>query len=282
MKTSRIIAGLVVALAAPAAHGQIELDCRLNTERVLLFESIPATLRVANHTGRALQFTGPKANARLGFEIEQTPGIPLPPAAADLVEGELLLAPGESRSLTVDLLKAYRIRDTGPYSVRARVEWGDKIYLSGKAFLDVLPGLEVARIMAGVPGSSDTRSFALKTLTRNRSEQIFLQVDDDDRGACLGVVELGRVVRQFAPTMEQDAKGYVHILYQSSPWQFTHAEVNPDGIPVGLKSFSAHSAEVRLEKGADGAITVRGVAAPADSSLFIPPVTAPPAGKRKR
>jgi hypothetical protein len=187
--------------------------------------------------------------------------------------------------LTVNLLPAYQVRSTGPYTIQARVEWGDKAFLSQKEFLDVMPGLDVGRLAVGLPGApQDTRIFSIKTLTRDRMELLFLRVDDENSGQCLGVFELGRIVRQYKPQMQFDNKGHVHVLHQSSPWKFTHTEINPDGIPVSSKDFAAYSTEVRFEKSADGLITVRGVRPPQDLSLFqSPPTLIPgPAGGEKR
>ena len=279
---TRWMVALWLGVAAQPVLGQIAVNGRLQSDRVLLFEPVAFTVRIGNQTGRPLHFGGPGADASLAFDVEQTPGIPLPLSGTPLLEGPLVLPAGETRELTVDLLKSYPLRTTGPYSVRARVEWSDRAFLSPKEFLDVLPGLEVGRLLVGVPGSGAMRAFSLRTLTRQRMELLFLRMDDDQTGACLGLSELGRVVRQFKPAMDSDAKGHVHILFQSSPWQFTHAEVNPDGIPVGVKDFAAHSSEVRLEKSADGAVTVRGIRAAADHSLFVPPPTEPPSGRKKK
>ncbi|MBU1908788.1 MAG: hypothetical protein KJ726_01930, partial [Verrucomicrobia bacterium] len=102
---------------------------------------------------------------------------------------------------------------------------------------------------------------------------------------CLGVFDLGRIVRQFKPLIQSDGKGHVHVLHQSSPWKFTHTEMNPDGIPVNSADFSAYSTEVRFEKTPDGQLLVRGIQKPADATLFQPPppqMPTPAKGKKRR
>lgn len=285
MKRSGWLAGWIGLSLACAASGQVEVGCRLESSRVLLLEPVRVTVRVTNNSGHPLHFGGPAADARLGFSIEQAPGEPVMTTGQPLLDAPLDLAPGEARELTLNLLPAYRIHATGPYTVQARVDRGDTAYVSQKAFLDVLPGFEVGRLAVGLAGESkDTRIYTIRTLTRDRMELLFLRVDDERSGRCLGVFDLGRIVRQFQPQMAGDNRGHVHVLHQSSPWKFTHTEINPDGIPILAKDFSAYSTEVRLEKEPDGSIIVRGVRSPQDSSLFQPPatVTPEPAGGKKR
>jgi hypothetical protein len=286
MKRCGLFVGLLILALVQTAPGQIEVGCRLATSRLLLFEPIRATIRVANNTGHPLHFGGDHPTARLGFVIEQAPGVPVPPTDRPLWDAPLTLAPGEEQELTVNLLPAYRIHSTGPYTIQIRAEWGEKAFLSQKAFLDVMPGLDVGRLAMGLPGASqDTRVFSLKTLTRDRMELLFLRVDDENSGQCLGVFDLGRIVRQFKPQMQSDGKGHLHVLHQSSPWKFTHTEINPDGIPVSSIDFSAYSTEVRFEKAPDGQVSVRGVQQPTDASLFLPPppqMPAPAQGKKRR
>lgn len=272
MKT-RWVALMTVALGIPPlASGQIEVGCRLVANRVLLFEPIRATVRIANNTGHRLVFSGSRPNARLGFQIEQTPGLSVMPTSQPLLEGPLMLEPGEIRELEFNLLPKYLVRATGPYTIQARLEWNETAFLSPKVFLDVLPGFEVARFSAGLAGSAGgIRVFSLKTLTRDRMELLFLRVDDQATGQCLGVFNLGRIVRQFNPQIKADGLGHVHVLHQSSPWKFTHTEVTMDGIPVVARDFAAYDSEVHLERTPGGEVVVRGIRPPADSSLFEPP-----------
>lgn len=278
----RLLTVVVLGWGA-AARGQIEVDCRLSRTRALLYEPIVATIRVVNNTGAPLRVGGEEAEARVGLDVEQTPGVPVGLTGESFPLETLVLGPGESRTFTVDLLATYKIRSTGPYTVRARVEWGEIAFCSTKVFLDVLPGFEVGRLTLGVPGGGrQTRTFSLRTLTRDREERLFLRVDDDVSGRILGVFELGRVVRQFKPQVEADPRGNVHILYQSSPWRFTHVEITRDGVPVDIKDFPAYRSEVRLQKTADGQLEVRGMEPPSDNTLFLPPSTLVPSGKDKK
>ena len=76
------------------------------------------------------------------------------------------------------------------------------------------------------------RSYTLRTLNRDRREVVFLRINDDDRGMCYGVFELGAIVRMFEPKLQMDEVGNIHVLHQSGPWQFTHSVFTPHGDPV--------------------------------------------------
>ena len=277
---------LIGAILAHEAAGQVEVSCRLAASRTLLFEPVRATVRVTNNTGHPLRFGGENPDVRLGFSVEQAPGEPVLPTGQPIPEAPLVLAPGEAREMAFNLLASYRIHATGPYTIQARVTRGDVAFVSPKAFLDVLPGFDVGRVAVGLAGSSgDTRIYTIKTMTRDRTELLFLRVDDEKSGRCLGVFDLGRIVRQFQPRMESDYKGHIHVLHQSSPWKFTHTEVNPDGIPIAARDFNAYNTEVRFEKSAEGEVTLPGIRPPQDPALFQPPATLTPepaGGKNRR
>ena len=132
-------------------------------------------------------------------------------------------------------------------------------------FLDVLPGLEIARLSAGVPAEPDaTRLYTLRTLNRDRVEVMFLRIDDDDRGVCYGVFELGRIVRLYEPKLQVDETGNVHILHQSGPWQFTHSVFTPRGEPVLQEVYSGEGSAIGLKRGEGGQLAVDG------GQLYVP------------
>ncbi|MBP7830639.1 MAG: hypothetical protein KA248_12050 [Kiritimatiellae bacterium] len=273
------------AILARSAAGQVEVACRLAASRTLLFEPVRAAVRVTNNTGHPLRFGGENPDVRLGFSVEQAPGEPVLPTGQPIPEAPLVLAPGETREMEFNLLASYRIHATGPYTIQARVSQGDVAFVSPKAFLDVLPGFDVGRVAVGLAGAAkDTRLYTIKTMTRDRTELLFLRVDDEKSGRCLGVFDLGRIVRQFQPRMESDYKGHIHVLHQSSPWKFTHPAVHPDAIPGAPRVFNAYDPGVRFERSPGGVVTLRGIRPPQDPSLFQPPatLTPDPAGGKKR
>jgi hypothetical protein len=139
------------------------------------------------------------------------------------------------------------------------VEWGGKVFISPKLFLDVLPGLEISKLVAGIPEDPNAvRSYTLRTLNRDRNEVVFLRINDDDRDMCYGVFELGAIVRLFKPKLQTDEVGNIHVLHQSGPWQFTHSIVTPNGDPVLQEVYSADGSTIELKRAEGGQIVVQG------------------------
>ena len=80
-------------------------------------------------------------------DIEQTPGQPLP-ERGDVIFPEIVVQPQQEVEREVNLLRLYDMRRTGPYSIRGRIDWRGKSFLTGKAYLDIVPGFEIAKTVA--------------------------------------------------------------------------------------------------------------------------------------
>ena len=253
------LAVLSVALLPVRSGAQVEVSCRLRHGRVLQYEPVEATVVIRNNTAEPLRFRGSGANARLGFDIEQSPGVLVMPTGERLVPAGFTVAPGGTASADVNLLYAYQIRATGPYTVTARVDWNGRSHLSGRQFLDVLPGLEVARLDAVVPGEGGgPRVFSLRTLTRDREERLFLRVEDERAGQCYGVIDLGGAVRQFPPSLQVDGSGRVHVLHQAGPTRYLHSVFDARARAVNRQSYSGELADVRMSRTEGGDVVVDG------------------------
>ena len=260
-----VLAVAVCAIAAVPAAAQVDMQCRLENSRTVLFEPVILSVDVINNTGDILDFSGAIPNAHLAFDIEQSPGVVVPPSGVPLFAQGVTIRPGDTFSGKVNLQTAYKITDTGPYTITTRVEWGGKVFISPKLFLDVLPGLEIAKLSAGIPDDPNaTRTYTLRTLNRDRTEVVFLRINDEDKGMCYGVFNLGRIVRMFEPKLQMDEVGNIHVLHQSGPWQFTHSAFTPRGDPVVQDVYSGEGSSIGLKRADGGQLAVEG------AQLYMP------------
>jgi hypothetical protein len=254
-----VFTAAVCAIAALPAAAQIDMQCRLENGRTVLFEPIIVSLDIVNNTGDTLDFSGAIPNAHLAFDVEQSPGVEVSPTGVPLFSQPVTIKPGDTFSGKLNLQATYKITDTGPYTITTRVEWGGKLFISPKLFLDVLPGLEIAKLVSGIPEDPNAvRSYTLRTLNRDRCEVLFLRINDDDNGMCYGVFNLGTIVRMFQPKLQVDEVGNVHVLHQSGPWQFTHSVFTPQGAPVVQDVYSAEGSTIDLKRAEDGQLAVQG------------------------
>lgn len=255
--------GLVwlAVLFCPLVSGaQLDLRCRLVHSQVLLFESILVDVTIVNNTGRPLTLGAPDAEAVLKFDVERSPGALSQPTGIPVWTGAVTVAPMGTLKQTLDILPAYPISSTGPYSLTGRLEWDDRVFISSRMFLDVLPGLEVARFVSSVPGMGKAvRTYTLRTLNRDRTERLFLRIDDEGEGRCYGVFSLGRVVRLQKPLMQADGEGNVHVLHQMGPSQFVMHVFTPYGLLVSQEQYTGDASQMRMDRKADHGVVVEGV-----------------------
>jgi hypothetical protein len=276
-----ILAAVGCAIAAVPALAQIDMKIRLQNGRTVLFEPVVVNLDIINNTGEVLDFSGAIPTAHLAFDVEQSPGVLVPTTGVPLFGSALTIKPGDTFSGKVNLQASYKITETGPYLITTRVEWGGKVFVSPKLFLDVLPGLEISKLVAGIPEDPGTvRNYTLRTLNRDRKEMVFLRINDEDRGICYGVFELGAIVRLFEPKMQTDEVGNIHVLYQSGPWQFMHSAFTPYGDPVVQEIYSGDGSVMELKRAEGGLIAVQGGHLYTPSQESEPPPKAPPAPEK--
>ncbi len=251
------ILALTVAGLAPAVVAQVEMRLKLAHPTVLHMESILATLVVENGAAEELAIGETNGNTRLFFDIEAAPGRLVPRTAEPMFRRIAVVPPFKSATLEFDLLSLYEIRSPGAYTVQARLHGPAGLLTSGRLYLDVVPGLQVARVAQAVPGGPRF-TYQLRTLGRNRQEHLFLRVDDEAQSLCHGVFDLGTYIRLFSPLLKVDAARRVHVLHQSAPTRFTHSVFEADGAPVRSVFWTASPSEIALERTEDGDLVVAG------------------------
>jgi hypothetical protein len=245
-------------LMVTGAFAQIDVRCVLANKEVLLYEPVLVTMQIINNTGEDLIVNGPKANASLDFEIEQDSGDLANPKGALLFPDGLMIPSRKTVVRRINLLNSYELRRAGPYDIRARVVWNGTAFLSPKVLLDVVPGIEIDRFAAGVPGGGGVRTSTLRMQQRERSDHLFIRIEDEGQGQCLGVYDLGPLVRLYKPRIQMDGAGNIHVLHQSGPWRYTHSVFSPDGVPVNRQYYTAELGDVGFEETGDGTVEIKG------------------------
>ncbi len=246
-------------LAAVAAPGQVNLGVRLPNAVTLAMESVPVQVTVANNLATPLKLGGKDANADLMFDVLSGSDL-VARTSAPILDEPVEIPPRRTTTLTLDLARLYAVGRTGPYKVAARLAIpGNQDFTSSYSYLDVVPGLEIARLVCEPPGKSGARLLCtLRTLSRQREEHVFVRVEDDTRGVGLGAFDLGSIVRVFQPQMILDDLGCVHVLHQSAPGRFTHTVVDPGSLTVTTEFLSPRGPEIRIYVDDEGDIQIPG------------------------
>lgn len=258
-----ITAGCVVlcwAASVLSSPARIEVDCRFEHGRVMHYEPLIATVSVRNRTPRTVIISGQEGDAHLSFDVAYGGGRLAERTDHPMLREALVVEPHETIRFRIDLLPRYRILDQGPLTIAAVVALGDEIFVSNRTFVDVVPGMVLRQERFALSADdSASRLVGLRTLSRDRFERIFLRIDDEQRDLCLGVYELGSLIRIFPPQIEMDAADRVHVLHQSAPARYTHTVVTADGRLVDMVYYTPAGVRPRLEVGPDGQASVYGV-----------------------
>lgn len=263
---------------AVAAQAQVELSWELANNRTVLMEPVRAVVRIVNNSGRPLDLTA-RGNAKLSFDVEDQPSSTVPDTGHPLLQQPVIIPVGETREVDVNLLDAYRIIKGQSYMLTPMVEF-DGIRFSGQRLsLEVQPGIELIKRDYGTPSSGQARQISLRLIHRDRSDRLFCRIDNSSTGYCLGVYELGRVIRFFTPGLEQDRDGSFHVLHQSAPDRFVHSTFSYDGAPQGVVFYSAQVGSIRWVRNELGDLEVKGatpyVTDPASPGLLVAPALPP-------
>ena len=263
---------------AVAAQAQVELSWSLPNNRTVLMEPVWALVRIVNNSGRPLDLTA-RGNAKLSFDVEDQPTSTVSGTGKPLLRQPIIIPAGETREVEVNLLEAYRIVKGQSYMLTPMLEFDGIRFTGQRLSLEVQPGIELLKRDYGIPSSGEARQVSLRLIHRDRSDRLFFRIDNSSTGYCLGVYDLGRVIRFFTPVLEQDGAGVFHVLHQSGPDRFAHSTFGYDGAPQGVGFYSAPVGSIRLERKETGDLEVTGAMPyaedPATPGLLVAPALPP-------
>ena len=238
-------------------QAQVELTWTLPNNRTLLMEPILADVRIANNTGQDLDLT-PRGNARLSFDVEDQPTSTVPDTGQPLLRQPVIIPNGDSREVEVNLLNAYSVIKGQSYMLTPVLEFAGMRFFGDRRALEVQPGIELLKRDYGMPNSGAARQVSLRLINRDRNDRVFFRIDNSSTGYCLGVYDLGRVIRFFVPCLEQDRDSAFHVLHQSAPDRFVHSVFSYDGAPQGTTFYAAQIGSIKLIRDEDGGVKVQG------------------------
>jgi hypothetical protein len=245
---------------AGLVSAQVEMTFVLPNHEVLELEPVPALVTLVNRGGKPLQ---QGTDYDLAFDITDAAGVQIRrrPNQALIMPGSL--PAGQSLTVTNDLSLAYQMARQGPYTVVARLKLAQRALVSGREYLDVFPGAEVA-LAEGVAGDGSLRQLSRKNISR-----LYLRVDDPEASLCYGVVDLGRVIPLRAPMLQVDGQGLVHALHMTGPVQFIHSVFSPDGELVAQQTHAGDANAVRLQPDPEAGFRVEGTGVSEPRDPFI-------------
>jgi hypothetical protein len=177
-----------------------------------------------------LDRSDPNNPADIRFEIRRAKAEKDVPRTnpAPMVE-RLKLKPDEKRDLLLDLSLWYEVTEIGPYLARVVAVDSRGTYASPQVGFDVVGGIELKSVTREVPTYDDlTRTYSLRTWTREGGEYLFLRIDEQPSQLNYGLYKLGPLVRILDPTLDVDRAGTVKVLHQTGFDCFTKSVFKSD------------------------------------------------------
>ena len=260
-----VSAGILCVLSY-SGLAQLDVRGRLRHKRLLRYEPVIVDLRIVNRSSELIQLSLSNASSRLVFDVEQVPGGQIPERS----DGEMRtinVPPRASIEESIDLLKIYDLRTTGPYTIRAHIDWEGTSFISPPMYLDILTGFELTHLVADAPRGGSRRVYTLRTLYRDSADQLFLTVEEKG-SVCLGVLDLGSVVRLNEPQLQVDGEGDIHVLFQHSPSLFFHCIIDGGALLISRReSFRVAYGHLEILEDDSGRVFIVG----ADSREAVTP-----------
>jgi len=269
---------VALLLCVAGVQAQVEINWALEHRRTVLMEPVMATVRIVNNTGIELDLT-PGGNARLGFDVEDQPTSIVPFTGQPLVREAPPIPSGETHDVVVNLLDAYRILYGQSYMLTPFIEVDGMRFFGKRASLEVQPGLELLKRSYGMPSLGTAREVSLRLIHRDRIDHLFFRIDNSENGYCLGVYDLGSIIRFFTPRLELDAENIFHVLQQTTPDRFRYSSFGYDGMPLKIMYYSGQVGSMKMVRDEAGVVSVLGGTAyvedPANPGMLVSPAKPP-------
>ena len=176
--------------AGIAVQAQIGLRLRAENPRYLRYEMIDLKLVISNISGNTLVFSNQSGaeGGRIFFAVNEHSGkvakafdVTANPAA------DLILAPGESRELTITINMLHDMQREGVYSITAYLNHSrlPKTHLSNTINVEVMEGSTILERSVGLPSQSSTKVIKsirlLLLLFQDTEEKLYcLRAEDDE------------------------------------------------------------------------------------------------------
>ena len=215
----RGILAFALLLGAGAACGDIDVSLTMEHSDTIQYEPVVGYLTIRNDTTEPIVIDEPgveRANTVVEFRVTRG-GKPVPRLSDKPFVRRVILMPSDKHVVMLDVSQWFDMATMDRYLVAADVVRGEEVGQSNTRMVNVVRGLELARISRGVPGyPGRARTYSLRYWTREQKEVLFLSVEEESTGVNYGVFALGRIVRVHQPRIEVDRNGFVRVLHCTS------------------------------------------------------------------
>ena len=230
---------LLLTMAFLPLYGQLGLSLMFNRKRYMIYEQVYACLTIRNDTGKPLLFgNSPALTGFIMFDIRDSNNrLIFPRKGRAIATSGLYLAPGEVRSMVINLQDYYDLGKEGRYVVHAYVSHNQlrNEYRTKSTTIMVSEGSEVWRRTVGLPdrtGKNENkeveRTYSIYKMEGDQKKFYYLRVEDD--GKIYAMTRIGVVYSHRKFEAQVDMLSRIHLLMPEAPRVFHYMLFNADGV----------------------------------------------------
>lgn len=235
-----------------------QLDLRLETPKssYLQYAPIPITVKLKNLGAESLDLGDAQDAPWLEMIVQSIDGLLIRSDQA-LAPPKVVLQPGETRDLVLDLAPHFLVREPGGYRVRAsaRLPSGQNLLTEPMTFL-VGKGEVIWTTVRGE--GQDRRVYSLLKFYEDPNVGLYLRVEVPGQNQVFPSRRLGPFLPLGKPSAEFDSKNHLHLLYAVAPGQHRITVVNQDGKILREENRQETTEKPRLRSSPDGLVDVVG------------------------
>lgn len=227
--TQSLLSALALLLAAAAAaQAQIRVTLAAERSTFLLYEPMVVSLQLANTSSERIILNSASGDRPwLSFLVRSVDGRKAR-SEQPLSLDPLILEPGQSRLLSVDLTPLYAIRETGQYTVQASVQPpGRQAFLTDGLVLSVGKG-DTIWTQSYVDGGTQ-RVVSLIRFMDRKDVALYLRVEEPQENLVYSTARLGKFVAFTKPQVELDAERGIHIVHPVGARLYRYTRANAEG-----------------------------------------------------
>jgi len=262
-----VLVGLLAASGVGSAWGYVEVRILPVKQEFLLYAPVEVQVEVANFQSAALDLgETPGQQPSLDFFVVTTDHVKINRISESWKMPTTTIPPNASKTLTVDLLPLFELRELGEYMAMAEVvQDGKSIGASPGIRFQIAKGSTIWEQRYTAPpspedamGQSRPRTYSL-VLHRLESERhLYVRVINPEKKRVLCTTTLGTVVNFGEPETRIDLKGALHVFHQSGTRLFTYSRISADGKWLGSRYFSNMGSAPKMVAGGKDQVEIMG------------------------
>lgn len=231
----------ICTMSFTASAQLITFNLKMGFDAYVVGEPISANVTIVNRGVRPIMISefGPFKDNRIFFEISRSTKENKQKLLPQIRPGKLLtdleLSKDDGAAFDFKLSEWYDLLEAGTYSIRAVLISGNVRYETNSALIDIVPGIELARMRQFIPGRPVVeRVISLVYWSRGGRDVAFLRAWDDNSQAKYRTLVLGPILRVAKPVIEEVDENKYMIYRQASKNTMVRAEIISDANGITL------------------------------------------------